>query len=189
MKCVIFLFLDYCTYQGAGLGRKRRGCWIWRAGWTSGLPGRPRVSPRSHTEEWMDHIWWVFLFFFCLFWTCRSLSSSIVAFRKSNKLGFFIKVIPQRDHDTDVVVSFKMRHDFRNLAAPTRPSEDGAETPAEPIWLTHHVDLSLGPLAPWTPVPTPDPRKLGYIRMYERFLILLIWNSSVVTGLSDPVYI
>ncbi|TNM98795.1 hypothetical protein fugu_013359 [Takifugu bimaculatus] len=72
----------------------------------------------------------------------------IVAFRKSNKLGFFIKVIPQREHDTDVVVSFKMRHDFRNLAAPTRPSEDGAETPAEPIWLTHHVDLSLGPLAP-----------------------------------------
>ncbi|XP_029703671.1 dynactin subunit 4 isoform X1 [Takifugu rubripes] len=72
----------------------------------------------------------------------------IVAFRKSNKLGFFIKVIPQREHDTDVVVSFRMRHDFRNLAAPTRPSEDGAETPAEPIWLTHHVDLSLGPLAP-----------------------------------------
>lgn len=82
------------------------------------------------------------------FLTLRALSFSIVAFRKSNKLGFFIKVIPHKDHDADVVVSFKMRHDFRNLAAPSRPSEDGAETPAEPIWLTHHVDLSLGPLAP-----------------------------------------
>uniref|UniRef100_H3C3W5 Dynactin subunit 4 n=1 Tax=Tetraodon nigroviridis TaxID=99883 RepID=H3C3W5_TETNG len=72
----------------------------------------------------------------------------IVAFRKSNKLGFFIKVIPQREHDADVVVSFKIRHDFRNLAAPARPSEDGADAPAEPVWLSHHVDLSLGPLAP-----------------------------------------
>lgn len=71
-----------------------------------------------------------------------------MAFRKSNKLGFFIKVIPQKEDDTDVVVSFKMRHDFRNLAAPIRPGEDGPETAAEAIWLTHHVELRLGPLAP-----------------------------------------
>ncbi|KAM9496423.1 dynactin subunit 4 isoform 1-T1 [Clarias gariepinus] len=69
----------------------------------------------------------------------------VVAFRKSNKIGFFIKVIPQRE-DGDVTVSFKMRHDFRNLAAPIRQSEEG-EPAVELIWLTHHVELSLGPLA------------------------------------------
>lgn len=74
---------------------------------------------------------------------------SVVAFRKSNKIGFFIKVIPQKEEDTDVTVAFKMRHDFRNLAAPIRPSEEGGDAPAaEAIWLTHHVELRLGPLAP-----------------------------------------
>uniref|UniRef100_A0A8B9KJP7 Dynactin subunit 4 n=1 Tax=Astyanax mexicanus TaxID=7994 RepID=A0A8B9KJP7_ASTMX len=68
----------------------------------------------------------------------------VVAFRKSNKIGFFIKVIPQQE-EGDVTVAFKIRHDFRNLAAPIRPSEDG-ETPSEVIWLVHHVELSLGPL-------------------------------------------
>uniref|UniRef100_A0AAQ4PX76 Dynactin subunit 4 n=1 Tax=Gasterosteus aculeatus aculeatus TaxID=481459 RepID=A0AAQ4PX76_GASAC len=76
----------------------------------------------------------------------------VVAFRKSNKIGFFIKVIPQKEEDADVTVSFKIRHDFRNLAAPVRPSEEGgaaaAPAPAESIWLTHHVELRLGPLAP-----------------------------------------
>lgn len=159
-------FLDYCAHKGTGLGRKRCCCRVWWTGWTSGLPGRPRV--RQHSRGGSNHVSTV------AFLTPRSLSFSIVAFRKSNKLGFFIKVIPQRDHDADVVVSFKMRHDFRNLAAPTRPSEDGAETPAEPIWLTHHVDLSLGPLAPWTWIFSPDLRKQGFIQMPKRFLILLI---------------
>uniref|UniRef100_A0A8C6TGV3 Dynactin subunit 4 n=1 Tax=Neogobius melanostomus TaxID=47308 RepID=A0A8C6TGV3_9GOBI len=71
----------------------------------------------------------------------------VVAFRKSNKIGFFIKVIPQKEGDADVTVSFKIRHDFRNLAAPIRPSEEGGEGTAEAIWLTHHVELRLGPLA------------------------------------------
>ncbi|XP_055034890.1 dynactin subunit 4 isoform X2 [Misgurnus anguillicaudatus] len=69
----------------------------------------------------------------------------VVAFRKSNKIGFFIKVIPQKE-EGDVTVAFKLRHDFRNLAAPIRPTEDGEPT-SEVIWLTHHVELSLGPLA------------------------------------------
>ncbi|MEQ2190812.1 Dynactin subunit 4, partial [Xenoophorus captivus] len=67
---------------------------------------------------------------------------------KSNKIGFFIKVIPQKEEDTDVTVSFRMRHDFRNLAAPIRPSEEGGDAAPEAIWLTHHVELRLGPLAP-----------------------------------------
>ncbi len=72
---------------------------------------------------------------------------SVVAFRKSNKIGFFIKVIPQRE-EGDVTVAFKLRHDFRNLTAPIRPTEEGEAT-SEAIWLTHHVELSLGPLATW----------------------------------------
>ncbi|MEQ2177164.1 hypothetical protein GOODEAATRI_001022 [Goodea atripinnis] len=76
------------------------------------------------------------------------LVAVIVAFRKSNKIGFFIKVIPQKEEDTDVTVSFRMRHDFRNLAAPIRPSEEGGDAAPEAIWLTHHVELRLGPLAP-----------------------------------------
>uniref|UniRef100_A0A671S7E7 Dynactin subunit 4 n=1 Tax=Sinocyclocheilus anshuiensis TaxID=1608454 RepID=A0A671S7E7_9TELE len=69
----------------------------------------------------------------------------VVAFRKSNKIGFFIKVIPQRE-EGNVTVAFKLRHDFRNLAAPIRPTEEGEAT-SEAIWLTHHVELSLGSLA------------------------------------------
>lgn len=57
-------------------------------------------------------------------------------------------MIPQKEDDTDVVVSLKIRHDFRNLAAPVRPSEEGAEQAAEATWLTHHVELRLGPLVP-----------------------------------------
>ena len=57
-------------------------------------------------------------------------------------------MIPQKEEDADVMVSLKIRHDFRNLAAPIRPSEEGAEPTAEAIWLTHHVELRLGPLAP-----------------------------------------
>ncbi|RXM93541.1 Dynactin subunit 4 [Acipenser ruthenus] len=70
----------------------------------------------------------------------------VVAFRKSNKIGIFIKVTPQCE-EGEVTLSFKMRHDFRNLAVPIRPIEEG-EQGNEPIWLTHHVELSLGPLAP-----------------------------------------
>uniref|UniRef100_A0A8C2X1E7 Dynactin subunit 4 n=1 Tax=Cyclopterus lumpus TaxID=8103 RepID=A0A8C2X1E7_CYCLU len=72
----------------------------------------------------------------------------VVAFRKSNKIGFFIKVIPQKEEDADVTVSFKIRHDFRNLAAPARQNEEAGDVVAEAIWLTHHVELRLGPLAP-----------------------------------------
>ncbi|XP_056294761.1 dynactin subunit 4 isoform X1 [Pseudoliparis swirei] len=74
----------------------------------------------------------------------------VVAFRKSNKIGFFIKVTPQREDDADVTVSFKIRHDFRNLAAPARPNEEAGDggAAAEAVWLTHHVELRLGPLAP-----------------------------------------
>ncbi|KAJ8246567.1 hypothetical protein GJAV_G00252880 [Gymnothorax javanicus] len=69
----------------------------------------------------------------------------VVAFRKSNKLGFFIRVVP-RSEQGDVVVCFKIRHDFRNLATPLRPGQDSG-APCEPVWLSHHVELNLGCLA------------------------------------------
>ncbi|XP_069754118.1 dynactin subunit 4 [Narcine bancroftii] len=68
----------------------------------------------------------------------------VVAFRKSNKVGVFIKVVPQKESGA-VNVSFKLRYDFRNPGA-MRPLDEG-ELSAEVIWLTQHVDLSLGPLA------------------------------------------
>lgn len=70
----------------------------------------------------------------------------IVAFRKANKVGIFIKVTPQRE-EGDVTVCFKMKHDFKNLAAPIRPMEE-SDQGTEVIWLTQHVELSFGPLLP-----------------------------------------
>lgn len=71
---------------------------------------------------------------------------SIIAFRKANKVGIFIKVTPQRE-EGEVTVCFKMKHDFKNLAAPIRPIEE-SDQGTEVIWLTQHVELSLGPLLP-----------------------------------------
>lgn len=68
----------------------------------------------------------------------------VVAFRKANKVGVFIKVTPLQEKGK-VIVSFKLKHDFRNLAAPIRPVEDN-ETTSEAVWLTHHVELDLGPV-------------------------------------------
>ncbi|KAF4015251.1 hypothetical protein G4228_006615 [Cervus hanglu yarkandensis] len=70
----------------------------------------------------------------------------IIAFRKANKVGIFIKVTPQRE-EGEVTVCFKMKHDFKNLATPIRPMEE-TDQGAEVIWLTQHVELSLGPLLP-----------------------------------------
>uniref|UniRef100_A0A803K1X8 Dynactin subunit 4 n=1 Tax=Xenopus tropicalis TaxID=8364 RepID=A0A803K1X8_XENTR len=70
----------------------------------------------------------------------------VVAFRKANKVGVFIKVSPLQEKGK-VIVSFKLKHDFRNLAAPIRPLEDN-ESSSEAVWLTHHVELDLGPVVP-----------------------------------------
>ncbi|XP_008061938.1 dynactin subunit 4 isoform X5 [Carlito syrichta] len=70
----------------------------------------------------------------------------VIAFRKANKVGIFIKVTPQRE-EGEVTVCFKMKHDFKNLAAPIRPIEE-SDQGTEVIWLTQHVELSLGPLLP-----------------------------------------
>ncbi|XP_061421050.1 dynactin subunit 4 isoform X2 [Lethenteron reissneri] len=71
----------------------------------------------------------------------------VVVFRKANKLGLFVRVTPLFESG-DVRVAFKLRHDFRN-PAPTllKPVEGEVERASEPVWLTHHVELNLGPLA------------------------------------------
>lgn len=73
------------------------------------------------------------------------LLCSVIAFRKANKVGVFIKVTPQKE-EGEVTVSFKMKHEFKNLTAPIRSNEEGDTS--EVIWLTHHVELSLGPVLP-----------------------------------------
>lgn len=46
-----FLFPGYCSHQGAAAGGERRCGRVRWAGWTSGLPGWSRVSPRSHPRS------------------------------------------------------------------------------------------------------------------------------------------
>uniref|UniRef100_A0A8C5MIE8 Dynactin subunit 4 n=1 Tax=Leptobrachium leishanense TaxID=445787 RepID=A0A8C5MIE8_9ANUR len=71
----------------------------------------------------------------------------VVAFRKANKVGVFIKVTPLQEKGK-VIVSFKLKHDFRNLAAPIRPVEDNESSAESSVWLVHHLELDLGPVAP-----------------------------------------
>ncbi|XP_072006706.1 dynactin subunit 4-like isoform X2 [Engystomops pustulosus] len=73
----------------------------------------------------------------------------VVAFRKANKVGVFIKVTPLQEKEK-VIVSFKLRHDFRNQPTPIRPAED-TESSSEAVWLSHHVELDLGPVVPAAP--------------------------------------
>ncbi|CAN2387291.1 Dynactin subunit 4 isoform X1, partial [Pristimantis euphronides] len=70
----------------------------------------------------------------------------VVAFRKANKVGVFIKVTPLQEKGK-VIVSLKLRHDFRNQPTPIRPTEDN-ESSSEAMWLTQHVELDLGPVVP-----------------------------------------
>ncbi|KAM4038345.1 dynactin subunit 4 [Anomaloglossus baeobatrachus] len=73
----------------------------------------------------------------------------VVAFRKANKVGVFIKVTPLQEKGK-VIVSFKLKHDFRNQPTPIRPTEDN-ESGCEAVWLSHHVELDLGPVVPAAP--------------------------------------
>ncbi|XP_066446505.1 dynactin subunit 4 isoform X3 [Eleutherodactylus coqui] len=73
----------------------------------------------------------------------------VVAFRKANKVGVFIKVTPLQEKGK-VIVSFKLKHDFRNQPTPIRTTEDN-ESSSEAVWLTHHVELDLGPVVPAAP--------------------------------------
>ncbi|XP_037280791.1 dynactin subunit 4 isoform X2 [Rhipicephalus microplus] len=63
---------------------------------------------------------------------------SVVTFRKANRLGFYIRVIPS---EVDaVIVAFRLKHDFTNMvvqlhAEPRRP---------EVVWMTHTLVVNLG---------------------------------------------
>ncbi|ELU17017.1 hypothetical protein CAPTEDRAFT_175615 [Capitella teleta] len=71
-------------------------------------------------------------------------NTSVVVFRKANRLAFLIKVIPQ-SQDEEVKVAFQMKYDYRNLASALQQTE-GKEP--EMVWLQHSVFLNLGRLTP-----------------------------------------
>lgn len=65
---------------------------------------------------------------------------SVIAYRKSNKVGFFMKVKPQNP-DEDVKLSFLLKHEYRNTAI-ALPSENQEPQIAS---LQHQVFINLGP--------------------------------------------
>ncbi|EHB17463.1 Dynactin subunit 4 [Heterocephalus glaber] len=54
--------------------------------------------------------------------------SDIIALRKTNEVGIFIKVTPQHE-EGEVTVCFKMKHDFKNLLAPICPIKESDQDP------------------------------------------------------------
>ncbi|KAL3876018.1 hypothetical protein ACJMK2_033907 [Sinanodonta woodiana] len=66
--------------------------------------------------------------------------SSVVAFRKANKVGIFIKVTPLQQ-DEDAKVCFWLKHEYRNttMALPNENQEP------QIVWLQHKVVINLGP--------------------------------------------
>merc|ERR1712038_108876 len=59
---------------------------------------------------------------------------SVVVFRKANKIGFFIKVLPMRSSG-EVKVSFRMKYDYRNLTTALSQTDKKDEV----MWLTQYV--------------------------------------------------
>lgn len=66
---------------------------------------------------------------------------SVVVFRNANKIGFFIKVTPDKPSG-NVTVSFNMRYDYRNM---TTALQSESKQP-EPVWLQHPIYIDLGPI-------------------------------------------
>ncbi|ESO89078.1 hypothetical protein LOTGIDRAFT_210040 [Lottia gigantea] len=65
--------------------------------------------------------------------------SSVVAFRNLNKIGIFVKVVPNVDQG-DVRITFTMQHEYRNTTA-TLGTED-TEPPV--VWIEQKVFVNLG---------------------------------------------
>ncbi|XP_052765849.1 dynactin subunit 4-like isoform X2 [Mya arenaria] len=67
--------------------------------------------------------------------------SSVVAFRKANKLGVIFKVTPLQP-EGDVKVCFILKHNYRSTAT-TLPSENQEQ---QTVWLEHRINVNLGTL-------------------------------------------
>ncbi|XP_064458571.1 dynactin subunit 4-like [Ornithodoros turicata] len=65
---------------------------------------------------------------------------NVVTFRKANKLGFYIRVIPVEEQD-DIIVGFQLRHDFTNMVVQLQADHREPQV----IWMTHVVIVNLGP--------------------------------------------
>ncbi|XP_070543936.1 dynactin subunit 4-like isoform X2 [Ptychodera flava] len=70
---------------------------------------------------------------------------SVINFRKANKLGFFVKVTPQKAVG-DVIIMMKVKYDYRDLAAQFRRSEEEREQDREApiVWLDYQCLINLG---------------------------------------------
>ena len=66
----------------------------------------------------------------------------VVVFRKANKIGFFIKVIPETE-TKNVHISFRMKYDYKNMAMALQADKKEPET----VLLSQYVYVDLGPLA------------------------------------------
>ncbi|KAH3871338.1 hypothetical protein DPMN_034536 [Dreissena polymorpha] len=69
--------------------------------------------------------------------------SSVVAFRKANKLAVYFKVTPLVQ-DGDVKVCFILKHNYRSTAT-ALPSENQEQ---QIVWLEQRVALNLGLISP-----------------------------------------
>ncbi|CAN8020349.1 unnamed protein product [Ixodes persulcatus] len=63
---------------------------------------------------------------------------NIVTFRKANKLGFYVRVIPS-EHEA-VIVGFQMRHDFTNMVVQLQTEHREPQV----VWMNHKLLLNLG---------------------------------------------
>ncbi|CAC5363021.1 DCTN4 [Mytilus coruscus] len=66
---------------------------------------------------------------------------SVIAFRKANKVGFYVKVKPQVK-EGDIQVSFMMKHDYHNTAIALTSENQEPQV----VWLEQKVFVNLGPL-------------------------------------------
>jgi dynactin-4 len=67
---------------------------------------------------------------------------SVVVSRKANKIGFFIKVIPQLEKEP-VKVSFILRYDYKNMTTSLQAESKEPET----VWLQHAVYINVGQIS------------------------------------------
>lgn len=65
----------------------------------------------------------------------------VISFRKSNKIGFYINVMPLKEKE-NVVVAFQLKHDFVNMVLQLQ----GDHRESQVVWLTHVLFLDLGPI-------------------------------------------
>ncbi|XP_077863714.1 dynactin subunit 4-like [Saccoglossus kowalevskii] len=72
---------------------------------------------------------------------------SVINFRSANKLGFFVKITPQKAVG-DVIIAIRVKYDYRNIAAHFGRTDESKESEKEPpiVWLEYDCNLNVGKL-------------------------------------------